>query len=327
MIGQAWRTTWRNKFLWFFGLFVGSTASTCSGSSGNVGGGSGGSGGVGNPFDNPNVSQAMVSALGWIQSNLGTIIAVAGLLFLIGLIFWIISFIAQGGMATATARLAQGESVSFGQAWSKGTQLFWRYFGLFWIVFGMVLAILLFVGIVGLLLFVGGRTVSPNEFPNVLMAVGIILLILFILAMIVFGIFFGIIQEFATRAIAVEDIGPVAALKRGYALLRQNLSKSLLTWLVGIGLALGAVIAITIIVVIALIPLGLLGWVVYLATQALIPTLVYAGVALLVFIAFSWLLGAIMNTFFWNYWTLAYLKLTGLSGPPDNLAQEKQPTV
>ena len=138
LIRQAWRFTWRFKFLWVLGLFAPSTVGSCSPYS--PGGGST----VQWRSDRrelenlpPEVGQGLFEAATWVNQNADLILLVALLAFLIGLAFFIISIIAQGAMASGTADVALGRETSLGRAWRVGVHLFWRYLLLFLIFIGL----------------------------------------------------------------------------------------------------------------------------------------------------------------------------------------------
>jgi hypothetical protein len=112
-------------------------------------------------------------------------------------------------------------------------------------------------------------------------------------------------------AIAAEDVGPVAALRSGWRLLRLHIGESLLAWLINVALAIGAAIALVAGVLSALLALLGVGAAISEAPGFDTPTFVYMGLAALALLAVGLTLVGVANTFFWNYWTLAYLRLSG----------------
>jgi hypothetical protein len=112
-----------------------------------------------------------------------------------------------------------------------------------------------------------------------------------------------IVVTFAQRAIAVEDLGPVGALGAGLRLLRGHLGESLLAWLIALALGFGAGPAVFV--------LGGVGVGVWAVAGLSAPTVGYGVLAGLVLLAALLVVVGVANTFLWNYWTLAYLRLTG----------------
>lgn len=104
--------------------------------------------------------------------------------------------------------------------------------------------------------------------------------------------------------------------RRGFGLFRRNLGRSLLVWLISLGLSLGVGIALLIsalivglILFLPTIALGLAGY----STAAIATGAVAALILLPLFLVAS---GAV-GTFNHAYWTLAYLRLAPRDAVPD----------
>lgn len=91
---------------------------------------------------------------------------------------------------------------------------------------------------------------------------------------------------------------------------QSSLGTTLLTWLIDLGLSIGAAIAALVALIVLAIPPLVLGFALYAATGIGVLTIAYVALAVLVAIAAMWGLSAIANTYFWAYWTIAYLRLT-----------------
>lgn len=304
MIRGAWALTWRYRFLWVLGLFAGGAAGMPS---------------FGNNVQwradredlrglPPGAGQAAGDVAAWLMANLGLVIAIVALAVLIGLAFFVVSFIAQGGLAKATAEVATGHEMTLGRAWRAGLHFFWRYVGL-WLV--LAAAVLLIGAAVGALVVSGVLIANATDAVAPLVVLGGLLGLALLLAAIAGGVVASIVVAYAQRAIALEDLGPVAALRAGWQTFRGHLGDSLLTWVVSIGLTIGAAIAIALIVGVALAVLAAIGYAIWAATGLGAATIAYAALGLLALVAGGLVLAGIVNTFFWNYWTIAYLRLTG----------------
>jgi hypothetical protein len=322
LLTQSWRLTWRHRFLWVLGLFLSSGGGVSIPNVPSVPSVPGGPGGPnrGGPPPLPSNPDGSGEAFGrWVGQNLGLIIAIVAVLVLLGLALLVVSFIAQGGMAYATAQLGQGQPVAAGVAWRAGLRLFWRYVGLWLLSIAIVLAVLLAVGLVaGIMIALGA---AAGDAPRVAIIVaGVLLALAALLLALPFFIGLSIAYALAQRAVAVEDAGPVVAFRTGLRLLRGNPGQVTLTWLVSAGVTIGAGIVTAIAVIVAALPLAGAGVAIYAAAGLSAGLIAYAVVAGLLFIAGLWLLSAIINTFMWNYWTLAYLALTGRTGSPPRAA-------
>lgn len=313
IISAAWRLTWRYRFLWVLGLFAGGPIGSCTPGTGGQFNtdrfnrdDSNGTDLANGDFD---AGQTLDDFGAWLGDHLGLVLAVAALVVLVVLALFVIRLIAQGGMARATAQIAAGERPSLGEAWRAGLRLLPRFFGLFLIQIGLVLALLLIAGIVigvpvGIAAASGGDGLGAAA--AVVAGIGVLLFLLSLILVVPLTIS----VTYAYRFIAMEGAGAMAALGAGWRLLRANVGASLLLWLISIALGIGAGIAIGIAIVIALIPLAIVGVVIYFAAGGG-ATVVYAAGAAMVAFAALWVLSGINSTYFWHYWTLAFYRLTG----------------
>ena len=124
-----------------------------------------------------------------------------------------------------------------------------------------------------------------------------------------------IISEFALREIVVRGEGVLAAVGGGFRILRQNLGRSILVWLIQIALIIVA--SISLLVAGAAVGLVLFLPTILLAvaelTTAAIVTGIIAGLILLPFLIVA---AAVLGTFNHAYWTLAYLRIIGTESVP-----------
>lgn len=307
LIRDAWAATWRYRFLWILGLFAGGAA------------GAGGGGQSQWQVDrgdvqqwSPRAADIAETTVTWLAANWPFIAVGAGL---VGLVFLALSFIAQGGMAQATADIAAGQGSSLGKAWRAGLHLCWRYVGLWLALIGTALLAAAIVGAL-LALAIGTGIIAAGAAssgpPNLAVAVVLgLILVPIVLAAIAAAVVFSIVVAYAQRAVAVEDEGPVAALGDGWRLFRRHVGASMLVWLMNVALSIGAGVAASVAVVAALAILGLIGLALWAALGVNVATIIYAALAGAALVAVALTAAAIVNTFFWHYWTLAYLRLRG----------------
>jgi hypothetical protein len=341
LIRDAWAITWRYRFLWILGVLAGGTVGVPALNGGGRGGPDVRAGQTGDPQIDSALATAAQNASAWAAANIGLLIALAavGTVFVLALI--VLSFIAQGGMAEATTDLASGQPSSFSRAWTAGVHLFWRYVGLW-----LILAAAAFVLAAGTALVVTVVVVAATvtQAPLIGAAVAAVVALAVVVSFVAFivritpestaprwlvvllatlfalpvftvlitaALTLSIVVAFAQRAIAVEDVGPAAALRSGWRLMRGHLGESLLTWLVNVGLALVCGIVCVAGVLGTLVVLAGVGALVFAAAGLTAPMMGYIGGGALVFLAGVLTLAGIANTFFWTYWTLAYLQLRG----------------
>jgi len=219
--------------------------------------------------------------------------------------------------------------------------LFWRYVGL-WLVLlavglisaaiiGAVVAAIALVAVAGnapgigfaigalaamaivvsFVIFVV-QTVGETSVPRWLIVLGATLFALplfTVVAVIALGL--SIVVAFAQRAIAVENVGPIDALRSGWRLARAHLGESLLTWLINVGLAIATTLTAVLGFGAVVVVLGGVGFALFSFAGLTGPTVAYIGVGGLMLLALILTVTGIANAFFWTYWTLAYLRLSG----------------
>ena len=306
LIRDSFRITWRNRYLWFFGFFAG-MGSGGSGGGGNTGGGD---------FDFDEQSSAEIASVSAtaVQNtfqNLGLIIILIVAFLLIFLILFAIYVVSQGGLTDSVAAIEGGQRRSFSSTWGAGARYFWRVLGQILLFVGIVLGLLLIVAIpIGAL--VGGAFLTDSTAFRVTAIV--IAIPIAIAALLLVFIPVAIIRQFARRTMVIGGDGVIASVGSGYRMFRRNMGRSLLVWLIQLGIMLGAAIAF----VIALI---IVGFVLFLPTILLavagsttgaIITGIVAGVILLPLLLVG---SAILGTFDHTYWTLAYMRMASGSTP------------
>lgn len=311
LIRQAWRFTWRFKFLWVLGLFAPSTVGSCSPSSPGGGTSTQWRADEGD-LENlpPELSWGLMEIGNWVMRNIDLIMLIALLAFLIGLAFFIVSIIAQGAMARGTADVALGRETSLGRAWEVGVQLFWRYLLLFLVLIGLAILIAIAIGLIVALAVLIGSLLQGNA-QVIFIILSVLAGIAFSLVAIVLFIAVGVAVAFAQRAIAIEDVGPVHAIRIGARLILEHLGTTLLVWLISLGLSIAASIIVGLAAILLALPLGGLAAILFVTLGASAVSVIYTVIAGLLFIAGVWFLGAIANTYFWHYWTMTYLNFTG----------------
>jgi hypothetical protein len=316
LIRQAWRTTWRHRFLWVLGLFAGGVggANPSCGSQmrfDGLGGGQGAGPSPGGPFG-PGEAQKAMDAVGqWLAANSALVVAGAVGFAVLALVWTVLSLIAQGGLAEATLDLAEGRQATLGRAWGTGRRLFWRYAGMYLVLVGIAILVAAVVALlVGLLVAIGS---GGDAATVVAVLLGLLVGVPLVLLGIVAAIALGIVVTYAQRAIPAEDVGPLAALGSGWRMLRGHPGESFLVWLISLALGVAGAVVVGLILAVLGIPLVLVGIGLWNAAGTG-TTVVYGLLALLLVLLVGALVGAVLNTFFWSYWSGAFVRLRG--GPP-----------
>jgi hypothetical protein len=311
LVKSAFWLSLRNRYLWFFGFFAGGSFSNFGGVP-NVPTG-------GNTFDSDPGDSDFSSALALqpgqgIFDNVALLAALAVVGVLIALTFVFFSLVSQGALAESVAALDRGEARRFGSTFRAGVSNFWRVLGYYVLLFLISLGFLLAIGLPLVLLSVGTFVATESmgaRIGVVVLAAGVSVLLLIAVFVPLF-----IIGQFALRGIVVGREGIAGSIGSGYRLFRRNLGRSLLVWLINLGLAIGIGIALLILALIVglilflpTIALGLAGY----STAALVT----GAVAALILVPLLLVASGAIGTFNHSYWTLAYLRLDSRDATPE----------
>jgi len=239
-------------------------------------------------------------------------VAGAVLVALLAVALIVLGLIARGGMAEATVDLATGQGSSLHRMWRAGKRLVWRYAGL-WLVLGV--AGLTLAALVGGTVAAGIGAAAATGMSGVIRGFGMLIAIPFALAAAAAAIALSIIVAYAERAIYAEDAGPIEALKSGWRVLRGNLATSALLWLLNVALSIGAGILLALTGMLVIGALGAAGAAMWFTTGWSAALFTYSAAGVMAVFAAALLACAVVNTFFWNFWSLAYVRLTGFTNP------------
>jgi hypothetical protein len=301
LIRDAIRITWHNRYLWFFGFFVGL--------------GSGGGGGTGGGGDFDEQSSAEIASVSPLTAQQGAfdsallIVALVVVVLVIILVFFALYVVSQEGLTESMAAIERGETRRFSSTWRTGMRYFWRVLGQVLLFVGIVIGLLLAGGIPIALLVVGAFATHSTAFQELAVLVTVPLAIALLIAIF---IPLAIVRQFARRELVVRGVGVLGSVGTGYRLFWRHLGSSLLVWLIQLGIMLGAGIAL----IIALLIVGVVLFLptIFLAVAGYTTAAIIAGVvAGLIVLPLLIVATAILGTFNHSYWTLAYLRLADTS--------------
>ncbi len=243
ILRRSWDVIWNHKFM----LVLGFLAALGSGVSGSGGGNNSNYTFDGSEFDQiPQLSENLAAVL----AAAGVVVAsLLCILFIVGIVLWLVRLTAQAGMIDAAYRLDAGEKVTFGEAISAGWQKLGRMIGLNIVLFG-VFFLMAVVGVLVLVLGIGataaGAAAGEGDMGGLLAGLGVGLLALICCLMCVFmlvAIVVNVLYPFAQRAAVLEDMGVMASIGRGWQVIKENLGEVIILLLIFLllGLLVGAV--------------------------------------------------------------------------------------
>jgi hypothetical protein len=302
LLSEAFRLTWRNRYLWFFGFFIAG-----GGGSFNFPANFGGEE-VRNPFG------PVAGPLQWISDNLVLFLTVViSVIVLLALVFLVLSIISQGALAESIAALHRGETRGFGSAFRAGTANFWRVLGLKVLFFLIALGLLL---VIFLPVVLGALAAFSLTDSTGLRVLAVVLGVLFVfVALVVVFLPFAIVNQFGLRELVVSRRRITESIAGGFRLFRRNIGRSLLVWLIQLAVMLG--LGIAVLVVLVILGAILLGPAIALfATDHATAGVVAGVVGGVLFLVPVFVISGAIGAFNHAYWTLAYLRLVE---PPEDL--------
>lgn len=297
ILKRSWHILWNYRILWIFGFLLALT--TGGGNSGNNGGSSSSSQATSKSFSDfsgtipENAPEWTRESAQWVAQNVepvfrypgehvGTIVTVVAIFFLIVLALSALTAFVRYPVETAVMRMVDeyeqsGSKLGFRQGWKLGWTR--RAFRLWLVDLLIALPALMFV----LLILVAGWIVylSVSSTFQVTNAAGVVagigLAFLSIFPLIVVAVFLNLLRNFFARAVALEDMGVMAALGYGWAMFKRNWKSAGLMWLVMVGIGFGVGIA-GMIVFVLLIPAYLI-LLIPAAFVAALPALITFGIS------------------------------------------------
>lgn len=240
-------------------------------------------------------------------------------LFLLGLAFWLISAVVEGGLIVAVRDGDDIGQITLGQALRAGLGLVGRFIGIDTVLFlplfllALVLMLAGFGGLFGLVLVVTGPAAQAGD---LLLVAGLTMLVSapVLVLMLVVTVVILVLRMLAFRAAAVEGLSTRDSIRRSWSLARHHF------WAVAVlSLVLWAIRSVVGMPVRLLTLAAAGGGLVLTAMAATNPTAETGALSLLLGLGgsllalVSWLVSGIMNAYGSASWTLAYQMWTAES--------------
>lgn len=320
LMRRGWNLTWQNKWMYILGFLAALGGGVGSGSNFNFSGNQ--------TFDAQTAEEmeAVMAQMADFWANYGWLV-ISGIcaLFVLGIIFWLLSLIGRAGLIHAAAELDAKQPTSLREAWSVGVSKLGRMVALYllfalpFIIFAVLAAVVVALYFVPIFSAAVAGQAPPSDFG---MSFAVIPILLGCLACVlgILGLIITFVQPFSVRGLVLRNLGVTESIGHGWRVLRENLGNILILAL--IFLVIGIVVGFIGIFVAGLfaapfiVPL-ILGFVrdTGLTTLNIVLAVLGALVFILVTAAISSILVAYQSTTF----TLAYQEFTGMG------TAEKQP--
>ena len=301
ILKRAWHILWNYRALWAFGLILALTAAGSSAGNGNNGARFSGDGNNNQSYQAPlpenwreeigkafaefgkaveRVMQEGLPALGITKGELTALIWIGAAFVLVMLVVGLVMAIARYVSETAVIRMVDEYEATdtkmtvrqgFRIGWSRTS---WRLFLIDLIVnlpAILLLGLLVVVGFTIYRMVIGGN--ESFAVAGIVSLIGVVFLAIFVV--VILSIFLHLLRQFFWRVCALEDVGVGEALRRGFAMVRENWKDVGLMWLIMIGLGIAWIIVSTIAAII-LLPVVLITTVIAAVVSA-IPGLLLVG--------------------------------------------------
>lgn len=272
LLNRAWTMVWTHTFLIFLGVLAALT-------------------GGGNNFrwqmnGNNGSNQPTVDWGENVFTRIPIWLIVFGvaLVLALGLILWVISTVARGGLIAGVDAIERGQESTFLTAWHVSWQKVWTLLGIALLPLLPIL-LLLVAGLTTVGVLAGFTALFRGEldFPW-RTGFGVTLIGLACLTVPV-AVGLTLVRNFAERACLLENLGVFAAYRRGWDVLIRNLGPAVILFLIQIGLSI-------------LLGIGLLGPGLVMALCFLLwPLLLLIGGAVAAYFSTLWTLA-------WREWTV-----------------------
>ena len=303
IFSRAWEITWEHKYLWVLGFLVA------------LGTGGGGSGSRTNFSTGGTPSPEVAGQMENFYGQYGPLLIGLGcLIFIIGIVLWLVRMVAEAGLISAVDRIEQGSKMTLAEAFSSGTPFLGRM-----IVVNLVLYLpFILVALVGAgsCVVLGGAALfgaAAADAPEAALgSLGVLIPFACLLAcaLVILGILVGAVYPFAARSAVLGNMGAIDSIRYAWNLFRRRLADVLVIWIVLIlvGLVFGFAAGLI------LVPLAFLaaGPALFNAMSggsfgaAEIATVVVGGLCIGVLAA---LINAVLTTYQSSVFTLAYRQL------------------
>lgn len=309
IVTRAFEITRKHRALWVFGILL-------------VLFGGGGGGGNAN-FNFPSGGGGDLPRLPTLSSEVWQIITILVIALVCFAVVWlllsiVLRFVCRAALIGLVQELeAEQKTPTVKRGFSIGAEHFWRLLGIA-LVINIPLAIisLVIVGIALLpllmtivpLITTGGRR-APDELIAIALSGGALSLVLICCAALLLLALNLVIQpfyQFITRACVIQKIGVMDSIRAGYRIVRANLGKVAVLYILAIGIGIGfGLLMIPVVLLLLGIAAGV-GFAVYAVAQSVTPAVIVAvivGIPMFLLLIF---ISGLYATFESTYWTLGY---------------------
>ena len=313
ILSKAWKTIWKHKILWLFGILAGCGASGSGSASSNIEYSSNSRSIQDTPsFLGPEAQQSfeqffrsIADIQPWVWVVVG--ISIFVLIVVISFLSLMVGTLGTTGVVKGTSMADQADEedkpLSFGKIFKGLKPYYWKVLLLTLIVRigGFVLAIILLIPLLILTVctfFLAGILMIPVTW------------------------FINTWVRFTIIGIIEEDLGIMDAIKRSWALLIKNLGNVAIIFLIlGVG---GALIGVAIALPVILSLLPVIINITASGIEAISTTLTLTAVLFAIALPLVIFLGGVLRAYVLSAWTLTYRRIAAESAMPEVISSAKE---
>jgi hypothetical protein len=292
-VTRSFRIAWDHKYLWLIALFSGEAGGTSfnySQSTPTRGG----------TTTAQQISDAQASIVTWLSDHASLVILILVIWLVLVVAFFILAAVCQGATVRASAEHDADRPFNLGWAWRPGVSTMWVMVRFRLFIFLLNLPVVAIV--IGLVVAIFAALVGNSTAGGFIALLGLLLLIA-----IPYVIYLFLLDRLGSRAIVLEQLMARAGLARGHRLLFKRLGRTLLVWLLSVGVAIVLGLLLACFLGLLLIPFVFVGIAIGASNStAILPLVILGG---LVLIAISFVIQGFLGAQSSTYWTLAFRRL------------------
>jgi hypothetical protein len=284
---NAWKITWNNKYLWWFGLFVGTGGMGLNFNFGTGGG---------------NSSQVISNEAGlkiseFVSSNLAIIVSIAIITLILFLVLLVLGILSYAGLLKSVNASLKNEVIGFRQGLKIGKKYFWKL---------ILVGLLVGFTILGIVTVLSMPVIFLFYLKSYILAV--LTLIVAIIIFIPVIILISFIGRYSRFYLILSDLNIKSSLENGYQLFRKNIAASIIMGLLFIPAGIIAGIALIIAILTISLAFVVLGLILYLILSKL-GIIITAALGLLALIPILCLFRGVYSTFYHTSWFLFFREI------------------
>ena len=283
IIKEAWLVTWKNKYLWWFGLFL------------TLGGG------LNLNFPGFNGSKEpgkIPDSINIFFSNHWEIISIAiAVVIFLWLIFVVLGIVSKAGLMKTLAKIKKSKDGDFKKGFKEGRKYFWKLVAVnLFLAVSLIALILIFFVPVAMLFYLNAPIF------------GILATLLAIIIFIPLAVLACFLGKYASFYVVLSDLGIKESLDNSYRLFRKNILSSIVMSLIFIPISLALFLATLILLAFVFLLFLAIGFALYhfLLKTGIMIAVVSGGSVALVFLVIA---SSIYKVFYQTVWFLFFKEI------------------